>query len=480
MTKNHQPSPLLYLSIIIGTFVLLCCSAWSAYWHMFEHKTAKYVSLSSAFISAIDTVQTLAKDRMPGNAVCIIGGSGSLYSVSTEMLSQRLKRPVVNLALHAGLGIQYLLYRAKKHLRPGDVAVVLLEPHLYASPQESWTLADWIIPSDFRYFSGLSFRSMYKLIALLTLNEHLDRFTSPRQAVDAAKDVRLHVNSFGDVVGFFDASRPEHARTSLAANAATPLKYSMSGTNRETQDWQPSVIEFVQWAKANNILVLAGAPALLDAPLYHTPNGSAFFKDIEAMWTTLDIPFINSQVDFLFPIELFYDTRYHMNDAGRLILSRKLSEVLASWLPLERLPAYEFPKNVSFALGDDIFTALPPRLTNVEGLSLGENWGAWTVGPKMILHFSMNVPQALTLTFHVTKVFPQNLQGPIRVKSGGDVQELAISAPGTYTVMMRPQTPVRELTVSIPTTHTPQSLGLGEDTRLLGLGLSKIDMQFSE
>lgn len=60
----------------------------------------------------------------PGERIVLIGGSNLAYGIVSPMIEATFKRPVVNMGISAGLGLQYHLESIVDRLHPGDVVVV--------------------------------------------------------------------------------------------------------------------------------------------------------------------------------------------------------------------------------------------------------------------------------------------------------------------------------------------------------------------
>src|SRR3990167_9525985 len=58
--------------------------------------------------------------------IIILGGSGSLFSISAKQIEESLKIPTVNYATYAGLKT-YILERAKRISNSGDTIILVLE-----------------------------------------------------------------------------------------------------------------------------------------------------------------------------------------------------------------------------------------------------------------------------------------------------------------------------------------------------------------
>lgn len=58
-----------------------------------------------------------------GKKIVIIGGSNASFGIDTELMEQQLGLPVVNMALHGGIPVKYVVEQAKPYLNNGDVLI---------------------------------------------------------------------------------------------------------------------------------------------------------------------------------------------------------------------------------------------------------------------------------------------------------------------------------------------------------------------
>jgi hypothetical protein len=59
--------------------------------------------------------------------IIIISGSNSLFGINSEKIHNITGFPVINLAVHAGLDIDFLYYKIKQYIKEGDIVVMPLE-----------------------------------------------------------------------------------------------------------------------------------------------------------------------------------------------------------------------------------------------------------------------------------------------------------------------------------------------------------------
>jgi hypothetical protein len=66
-------------------------------------------------------------EAMSAPRVLLVGGSSNAFGVDSGMLERASGRPVVNLALNAGLGLRFILNQAAAAVRPGDLVILTPE-----------------------------------------------------------------------------------------------------------------------------------------------------------------------------------------------------------------------------------------------------------------------------------------------------------------------------------------------------------------
>jgi phosphoglycerol transferase len=122
---------------------------------------------------------------------------------------------------------------------------------------------------------------------------------------------------------------------------------------------------------------------------------------------------------------------------------------------------------------------LPPFIKSVSGFSVAEQWGRWTDGgiaPSAGIEFASALPENLKLRLELMPFGP-NANQPTTIRFG-DYRQKVILKPGMNVVVLelaRSGTPVTGIEVIPFSPVTPESLGLSEDKRKLGVGLVKME-----
>jgi hypothetical protein len=67
---------------------------------------------------------------IPGRRILIVGGSNAAFGIDSELITKELGINCINLGLHAGLGLDFMLREAEHELRDDDIVVLTPEPML--------------------------------------------------------------------------------------------------------------------------------------------------------------------------------------------------------------------------------------------------------------------------------------------------------------------------------------------------------------
>lgn len=107
------------------------------------------------------------------NKIIIVSGSNSLFGINSEKISEITNKPVLNLAVHAGLDIDFLYYKIKKYIKPNDIIVMPLEyDHYTRNGYSDWFINNILVWGN-DYFYNLSFVDKTKFIFNLNVDRLL-------------------------------------------------------------------------------------------------------------------------------------------------------------------------------------------------------------------------------------------------------------------------------------------------------------------
>ncbi|MEO6785454.1 MAG: hypothetical protein ABI318_04910 [Chthoniobacteraceae bacterium] len=277
--------------------------------------------------------ETITKPKL-----LIVAGSSALYGISAEEIERQTGFPTVNFGTNASLGPAYMLHLTRKACRPGDVVLLAFEYEAYLFSNLTGDTTDdlfisYILEYDSEYVRSLSLRTQLKL-AMLTPGDRLWAgvravFQKPRQNPATAKfirDVLANINSHGDQTGAVPEKRPAHVavRTMVSFIPAYGFPPSPPGF--------PPIREFCEWARANNVRVLATFPNICHVPEYDRPAAKKMPAQFRVFYESIGVPVLGDISGSMMPEEQMFDSLYHPMRSAALAHTGQLLVHLVPYL----------------------------------------------------------------------------------------------------------------------------------------------------
>lgn len=239
----------------------------------------------------------------------LVGGSNLYYGIEDAMLYAGLSNRfhVVNMGFHAGLGLGRMLEVVEPFVKSGDVVCLAAEYSHYLDDGYSGGAAAIVRAIDFSRRPG-------------------DLFFSRRYAGVPKKGWTYYFRSkVKSILG-----RRENGGVGVAELCEVPSVPRASFVNERPRAggrWQANeanfawLTRFADDMKARGVRVVFSAPAF-DARLFepHRDEIAVLGERLEK----LGFVRISDAADYAYPLELLYDTAYHLNARGRTNRTERL------------------------------------------------------------------------------------------------------------------------------------------------------------
>jgi hypothetical protein len=294
----------------------------------------------AGFYSALGRTHSVAADSRCGAAtykrtiasaqsspkLVIIAGSSAVSGINAEMLSKDLGIPVANMGLFASLGPGILLHEAKQVLKAGDTALIAFEYNSYTFDAPTAPAIDFVLTCDPGYWNELPLRGKVAYVfgldlrrVVSLLNPSKGSAAGPQEGDEAQQPGKL--TQFGDKRLDPTLFPPLSQQVKQRVALYQPIDIALNLGARGVSD----IAEFVQWAKAHDVRVIATWPNTIDFPAYRRNKG---FDRIAGFYRELGVPMAGAPSISLFPREMFYDTQYHLGLDGIVERTRLLAPAL--------------------------------------------------------------------------------------------------------------------------------------------------------
>lgn len=292
----------LFFIILVGLFLSL---------NFFE----KIKKVKSDYMAAIIDKHRQAENiRSP--KIIFAGGSNLAFSINSNLLEKEIGLPVINMGLHAGLGLSFILNELKFTAHEDDIIFFSVE--YFMETNGAYDLkknAEYFYPPSQNFFI-----SNYSLEA----KEYI------RNKQQILQNIISHNNRNIDDDDTTIYSRKSFNDKGDITSHLNKISYASLGgfTNFTNKSWE-GIIElnsFSEYAKQKKINSFF---------LFPTYSLSAFNKNYRAiklleedLRKLLDIEILGTSIDFAYPDSLFFDSIYHLNKEGREKRTRALIEII--------------------------------------------------------------------------------------------------------------------------------------------------------
>ena len=150
-----------YFILNIATFVLVF---FGIYIGMFYYQLNSPVK-AAWWVHSAYQYKDFKSDKIKSKKIIIVAGSNALFGINSELIEKNTGYPVINLAVHAGLDIDYLYYKIKQNIKNGDIVVMPLElAHYYRDERASSWFSNNMMAWGNDYLGQLSPLQLAKFI----------------------------------------------------------------------------------------------------------------------------------------------------------------------------------------------------------------------------------------------------------------------------------------------------------------------------
>ncbi|MBI5942746.1 MAG: hypothetical protein HY864_00115 [Chloroflexi bacterium] len=261
--------------------------------------------------------------------IILVGGSNVALSIDSEKIENFFHIPVINMGLTAGAGLRFMLNEVEEGLQEGDIVIVLPEyQHLYAfSLDGTPKLLGYMIKACPECTSALSSPNQLWVVTtgiLQTLEGDLIRAVKGVD-IDSKIYFRQGFNRQGDLISHLDKPIPQKEKIHLKLPSEDNLKTSYMIPSMHLLN------AFSQACVSANVRVYFMFPGILVED--YAAQDKKFSELYKILSAGLEFPILGTPQDFAYPEELFFDSYYHMNRAGREARTDKIIQLLIPVIP---------------------------------------------------------------------------------------------------------------------------------------------------
>ena len=255
----------------------------------------------------------------------LTGGSNVLFGFNSEIISQRINKPVINHAIHAGYGLQYIIDDLLEQ-NIGQNDIIILAP-------------------EYSHFIGNSRFGKEPLLFSLTAIPENIKLLRPQQLLNMSSF--LPKFAFGRIKSFVYNLKSKQT-PSISSSKKNYTEYSINAHGDHNTHWGLEKTTFDNYEFTGQIddgalemlqdfhekIKTVGATLIITFPSLTQSSYQLNADTINKIYEKLvknDFPILGHPKDYVFENTLFYDTPYHLNGKGVLKRSHLLLDHLKSY-----------------------------------------------------------------------------------------------------------------------------------------------------
>lgn len=282
----------------------------------------KQIANNSLFAS-IDKHNRL--DSLLSPKIIFVGGSNAAYGIDSKSIEDSLKIPVVNMGLHAGFGLMFMLNEVESSINEGDVIVVLPEYHHFTSKNIFYgekVLVALLTDVDRKNIKYITIKQAFHLFPLAVkysvskiLRIQMDIMDSGDGKNYESVYNRNSFNKYGDEVMHW-----EYPNQPIGV---------LKSVRTKSDDLFNESFEFLGQFR-NKVSKKGVSFYLLPPSLMSTSfeNDLLTINQIEKKMNNIGLPFQILPIDFAYADSLYFNTAYHLNKQGVNLRTQRIISFL--------------------------------------------------------------------------------------------------------------------------------------------------------
>ena len=263
-------------------------------------------------------------NSVEGEKIVVIGGSSVAFGLDSDLLEKYTGMPVVNFGLYAALGTKLMLDLSLSGIGKGDVVVISPEMDaqtlsLFFNAETAWRG----IEGNPSMLFSIGFDNISEMLggAFVYAGEKLSgKHASEDESVYLAK----YFDEYGDFSGY-----PRHENKMLAYyDTNTPIELRRAAYGEELSDFIDYLNKYIAKCRLRGAEVYFSYGPMNSLAISEASTPDERAKLCEYLESEIDCEFITELDLAIFDPGYFFDTNFHLNDAGMRARTLRLSRDL--------------------------------------------------------------------------------------------------------------------------------------------------------
>jgi hypothetical protein len=274
----------------------------------------------SALVDKFDNLKTEKSSK-----IVLVGGSNLAFGMDSKTISEYYGMPVVNMGLHAGIGLHFFLEGIKPHLKKNDIVVIIPEySHFYDIYWGTGSMIDVLFnvyPKGFRYFTFQQFLMILSELPRYSIDNLQDAYITGRafQKHEQGIYARKNFNRFGDMTAHWE--EPSYIN----------YQYEERKVRQIDKKMLKDLERYIRFYQSQGVEVVILPPAIVNTFAQSTQGEIQQVSETLAKNPNRAYQYFRPE-RYSLPDSLGYDTRYHFLKSGIDVRVRYLIEDLDLFL----------------------------------------------------------------------------------------------------------------------------------------------------
>lgn len=284
-----------------------------------EHDGNAYLC---AYNSKLDRLTST--DHSPLPRLILVGGSNLAFGVDSRLIEDSLGVVVVNMGLHGGVGIRYLLNDVIPHLRPTDILVVAMEYGNFFSGGngEPETLPQFLAAVGWQNLRKLNARQWAIVAAGLPRLAAVNAKRLIYASLGHPWDKPAADSIFSYAASGFNSWGDEVSHWRLPAEKIEPSKrVAASSVNQDFMNWLDDALASCENREGVQVLML---PPVCPQSHFNCCYDESIVKGLAHLGRHYVVP----PQAMVVPDSCSYNGGYHVNREGVVMASRRMVTIL--------------------------------------------------------------------------------------------------------------------------------------------------------
>lgn len=338
--------------IKIALFFTSAIVALTLYNRLFQY-SMNAPGIASWWLKDVFVKKEQISNETKGKRIVILSGSNGLFGFDGELINKETSMPVVNLAMHASLDMNFYEWVVERNVRKGDIVIIPAELNYYMlkDAYNSWFIDNvmawgsdylkWVSPAQ--YLKFMSHVELKKITSGALSNWYINNGSSYKSKLHDEIEIKsykydgsFHEYDFRSVDNYGDILAPnENKRDALPLindpdkNKAGLFYMKHADVTSYGINSVSSLVKKVESVGATAVLTW---PSTMRTRYFNKDDAQSvdWINKIKTSMSREGIEMACSPWSVNLEPTLFYDTAYHLNQAGAEKRTKAVLDCLAN------------------------------------------------------------------------------------------------------------------------------------------------------